>query len=169
MKTFQVLALLFVVITNFIKKHWPIIGIILILLFWAIYSIAGELPDSKLTPGASRVVDVNTLCTTSTKLVRNVPEAEKKQVYKNYNMTGDDRSSCKEGYEIDHLISLELGGSNDIANLWPQDYCGTNNAHMKDKLENQLHKEICEGKMTIKQAQDCISTDWISCYQKVMQ
>jgi hypothetical protein len=141
----------------------------LILFLIPIVVLGGELPDVKLTPGHSRDVSQQELCTTSTKLVRNVPEAEKKQVYKNYNMTGDDRSSCKEGYEIDHLISLELGGSNDIANLWPQDYCGTNNAHMKDKLENQLHKEICEGKMTIKQAQDCISTDWISCYQKVMQ
>ena len=68
--------------------------------------IAGELPNPKLTPGYMREVTVTELCTTSTSLVRNVPDSLKKKVYANYGLTGNDRSSCKEGYEIDHLVSL---------------------------------------------------------------
>ena len=113
-----------------------------------------------------RDASVRELCTTSTSLVRNVPESLKKDIFHNYGMNGNDRSVCKEGYEIDHLVSLELGGSNDERNLWPQSYCGENNAHKKDKLENELHRQICLGKMNIIDAQSCIKTDWVMCYIK---
>jgi hypothetical protein len=129
-------------------------------------SIPAELPNSKLTPGYMRDVSVRELCTTSTSLVRNVPESLKKDVYHNYGLNGNDRSLCAEGYEIDHLVSLELGGANNGYNLWPQSYCGKNNAHDKDKLENELHRRICLGKMTIIDAQMCIKTDWVMCYIK---
>jgi len=113
-----------------------------------------------------RDVSVRELCTTSTSLVRNVPESLKKKVFANYGMLGNDRSTCSEGYEIDHLVSLELGGANDENNLWPQSYCGENNAHDKDKLENELHRRICKGQMTIIDAQMCIKNDWVMCYIK---
>ena len=132
-------------------------------------SIPAELPNLKLTPGYMRDVSVRELCTTSTSLVRNVPESLKRDVYHNYGMNGNDRSVCAEGYEIDHLVSLELGGSNDIKNLWPQSYCGDNNAHKKDKLENELHRQICLGKISIQDAQMCIKTDWVMCYLKTFK
>jgi hypothetical protein len=52
----------------------------------------------------------------------------------------------KRTWEIDHLISREFGGADEIANLWPQAY-GTSpwNATLKDKLENRLNKEMCAG------------------------
>ena len=129
--------------------------------------VSAELPNHTLTPGQTRIVTIKDLCTTSTSLVRNVPESTKNQVFANYKMKGNDRSVCSEGYEIDHLISLELGGSNNIKNLWPQSYCGDNNAHKKDKLENELHRQICLGKISIQDAQQCISSDWEMCYIKV--
>ena len=125
-----------------------------------------ELPNPKITPGYMRDVSVRELCTTSTSLVRNVPESLKRDVYHNYGLNGNDRSACKEGYEIDHLVSLELGGANDVRNLWAQSYCGENNAHKKDKLENELHRQICLGKMNIIDAQMCIKSDWVMCYIK---
>ena len=132
-------------------------------------SISAELPNAKITPGYMRDVSVRELCTTSTSLVRNVPESLKKDIFRNYGMNGNDRSVCKEGYEIDHLVSLELGGANDGRNLWPQSYCGENNAHKKDKLENELHRQICLGKMNIIDAQMCIKTDWVMCYLKTFK
>lgn len=134
------------------------------------------LPDSNKTPGATRVVDVHTLCTTSTKLIRNVPQEEKIAVYREYGLFRNHTGFCRdtssaykdEGCEVDHLISLELGGSNDIKNLWPQKYFGLHNAHEKDALENYLHKEICQGKISIPQAQACISNDWIGCKAEMM-
>ena len=41
--------------------------------------------------------------------------------------------------EIDHIVSLELGGSNDIANLYPDPGSGRANYHVKNRLENSLH------------------------------
>ncbi len=69
-------------------------------------------------------------------------------------------------YEVDHLIPLELGGSNDVTNLWPQSYVSTWGAHIKDELENRLHKLVCAGTITLPEAQDAIKTDWIKAYRK---
>lgn len=130
---------------------------------------ADVLPNRALTPGVARAVDVITLCTTSTSLVRNVPQNVKDTTYTSYGLKGNDRTACPQGYEIDHLISLELGGSNDIKNLWPQSFCGANNAHIKDALENKLHVMICSKQISIQNAQTCITSNWITCYSKVMK
>jgi hypothetical protein len=92
-----------------------------------------------------------------------VPESVKKEVYAEYHITHHSKGQ----YEVDHLISLELGGSNDIKNLWPESYLTDPwNAHVKDKLENRLHRLVCTGKITLKEAQDAISKDWIAAYIK---
>lgn len=69
-------------------------------------------------------------------------------------------------YEEDHLISLELGGHpTDSANLWPEPYTTTPNARNKDAVENYLHKQVCNGSITLAEAQKEISTDWYAVYQ----
>ena len=69
-------------------------------------------------------------------------------------------------YEVDHLISLELGGSNDVGNLWPESYVSVPyNARDKDKLENTLHRLVCTGRMPLETAQELIRTDWIKAYR----
>ena len=141
-------------------------NLILALLCFVTYAISGELPNPKITPGYMRDVSVTELCTTSTSLVRNVPESLKKKVFANYGLNGNNKNLCGEGYEIDHLVSLELGGANDEKNLWPQSYCGKYNAHDKDKLENELHRRVCKGQINIIDAQMCIKTDWVMCYLK---
>ncbi len=95
--------------------------------------------------------------------VRNVPASEKAKVYDEYGI----KSHTAGQFEIDHLISLELGGSNDIENLWPQSYTATWNAHQKDKLENELHRLVVSGNMSLTDAQQEIASDWISLYKKV--
>ena len=50
--------------------------------------------------------------------VRNVSAATKRAVYAEYGIASHQPGK----YEVDHLISLELGGSNDIRNLWPESY-----------------------------------------------
>jgi hypothetical protein len=58
------------------------------------------------------------------------------------------------GSELDHLISLELGGAPaDIRNLWPETYSGRRGATDKDVLENRLHEEVCDGQITLARAQ----------------
>jgi hypothetical protein len=101
--------------------------------------------------------------------IRDVKEEEKKKVYESYGLAGDHTGYCSgsEGCEIDHLISLELGGSNDQKNLWPQPYQGTDwNAHVKDHLENRLKEMVCKNNLPLAQAQKEISTNWIDAYKQ---
>jgi hypothetical protein len=67
-------------------------------------------------------------------------------------------------YEYDHLISLELGGAaNDSRNLWPENGASPN---LKDKVENALHTRVCNGSMTLANAQRIIALDWVSYYNQ---
>jgi len=129
---------------------------------------SGMLPDPKLTPGDIFVgISTSAICTRGyTNTVRNVPESLKRRVYAEYGIkwyTGIGRD-----YEVDHLISLELGGSNDMKNLWPEAYKPRPGAREKDQVENELHREVCSGEITIKEAQYIISNNWIRFY-KLMQ
>lgn len=126
-------------------------------------SYAAFLPDPKLSPGDTLDVTASDICVSGySSKVRNVPQSEKDQVYQEYGI----KSHAPGAYEIDHIISLELGGSNSIKNLFPQSYTGDWNAHIKDKLENKLHSLVCAGTVDLKTAQREISTDWIAAYQK---
>ena len=126
-------------------------------------------PDRTKTPGHATYHTAENLCAMgSTKDERLVPDAEKKAVYAAY---GIDKCqgycSGPQGCEIDHLISLELGGANTEDNLWPQPYDGDWNAHDKDRLENKLHAMVCKDKsISLEDAQKEISTDWIVAYKK---
>jgi hypothetical protein len=129
--------------------------------------VQGKLPDSACTPGA--IISTATkdqICTPGySKNVRDVTTSEKNQVYAEYDIT---HHSAGE-YEVDHLISLELGGSNDIANLWPEPAEPRPGFHEKDKVENYLHDQMCSGAISLPQAQVEIATDWMSVYDKLPQ
>jgi hypothetical protein len=109
-------------------------------------------------------ITLQMICTLGyTQCVRKVSPAIKNRVYLSYGLIGNHNGYCdsRQGCEVDHLISLELGGSNDIKNLWPEPYEGEQfNAHVKDRLENFLHTEICAGRISLTKAQKEIATDW---------
>ena len=118
-------------------------------------------PDPTLTPGVVSAASVGDICAAGyAHRVRNVPVAVKRQALAEYGivpLTG-------ERFEIDHLVPLELGGANDIKNLWPQPMAGDWTAGDKDKLENALHGDVCAGREPLAQAQQEIRTDWIGTY-----
>jgi len=120
-------------------------------------------PNPKLTPGAVLPVTTTDFCVPGySKKVRAVPERIKRQVYAEYNITHHGRGE----YEVDHLISLELGGSNSIRNLWPESYLTSPwNAHVKDALEDRLHAMVCRGEIPLSTAQHEIATNWIAAYK----
>jgi hypothetical protein len=122
------------------------------------------LPDPQVTPGATRPVAAADLCPIAhTKLVRHVTPAQKHRIYARYGATPEPGVCC----EVDHLIPLELGGSNDEANLWPQPYSPAPGAHEKDVLETFLHGAVCGGAMTLEEAQQKIAGDWYGAYQEM--
>jgi hypothetical protein len=115
-------------------------------------AFAASAPDPSLTPGASdpRVTQATisqTICARGyTSTVRNVSTQTKHRVYAEYRIS----RSQQRGYVIDHLIPLEVGGANDIANLWPEPKADAKN---KDKLENELHARVCNGSIGLADAQ----------------
>lgn len=134
-------------------------------------ALAGDLPDPSLTPGAANpALTKQVLCAKgfTTRTVRNVPSSEKREVYARYGMEPH-KGACsgKEGCEVDHLIPLTAGGSNDITNLWPQSYAGQWGAHAKDKLENKLRPLVCSGKLDLAEAQHAIASDWKAFYRRI--
>ncbi|HEY9151671.1 MAG TPA: HNH endonuclease signature motif containing protein [Anaerolineales bacterium] len=123
------------------------------------------LPDSDCTPGAIFPdVTVAQICKPGySAQVRNVPDSEKNQVYAEYGIA----SHSPGQYEVDHLVSLELGGSNNISNLWPEPAEPRPGFHEKDKVENYLHSQVCSGAISLQQAQLEISTNWLAVYQQM--
>jgi len=53
--------------------------------------------------------------------------------------------------------ALELGGANDVHNLWPQP---RNEAHAKDRVEDELHEAVWSARMRLANAQQRIVRDW---------
>lgn len=124
---------------------------------------AGELPNGHITPGAvDSAATLSIVCGQSTQARRAVSQATKNKVYANYGVMSHTATS----HEVDHLIPLELGGSNDIKNLWPEAAVPTPGFHQKDVLENRMHSLVCTGKMPLILAQKQIATDWVAAYNK---
>jgi hypothetical protein len=126
--------------------------------------LAPVLPDPAITPGDVLTTDASVICVSGySKSVRNVSNTIKAAAYKNYGISTHEPGE----YEVDHLISLELGGSNSITNLWPESYLTEPlNAHVKDKLENRLHAMVCSGDLPLAQAQRDIAENWVQAYEK---
>jgi len=123
------------------------------------------LPDSTCTPGAvdPGVTQSNlqqTICRSGYSASVRAPASETdkaKQI--SLRQYGETPSKAT---EYDHLISLELGGTNATSNLWPEPNASTATGftNPKDSVENQLHTAICSGRITLVDAQKAIATDW---------
>jgi hypothetical protein len=121
-------------------------------------------PDIRLTPGVTVPVTANEVCGKGTERpVPAVPVSLKRKVFEEYGVTPPQ----PDAYEVDYLITPELGGATDIRNLWPEPYQDIEwNAHVKDQLEDRLHVMVCRGDLDLATAQHDISTDWIAAYRK---
>ncbi len=129
--------------------------------------VPGASPDRRCSPGAySDGLTRAILCSRSfhTSSIRNVPQAEKYAVESEYGMKPGRYGSS---LEIDHIVSLELGGSNDIANLFPETLRAAPGYRIKDRLENRLHDLVCAGAIALRTAQVGIATDWQKLYEQV--
>jgi len=127
----------------------------------------GQEPDRRCSPGAYYSgLTAAVICspTFRTATIRDVPESEKFAVEREYGMT-----ARAYGYtiEIDHIVALELGGSNDIANLFPEPGSGQDNYHVKDRLENRAHDAVCAGQLSLHAAQTAMAADWEALYRRL--
>jgi hypothetical protein len=121
------------------------------------------MPNRALTPGKADTVSLAIICGTTTKSRRHVTEATKAKVFAEYHIT------TRTGYEVDHLIPLAIGGSNDILNLWPEPAVPVPGFREKDVLEVRLHALVCSGKLDVAKAQAQVATDWPDAYFQYVQ
>jgi hypothetical protein len=117
-------------------------------------------PDPALTPGATfNDVTADQVCAAGySASVRDVTAADRAQVYEEYGLVDAPGAD-----EVDHFVPLELGGSNDITNLWPEPYTAPG-ADEKDRVENYLHGQVCSGVRSLSVAQQMIMADWYAVY-----
>lgn len=141
-------------------------------LFWSVprwnrpvVEMAGSLPNRALTPGVTRPVDVDVMCSAENDdLDPEVPPSIQSVVFREYGISLD---RSQKDFQVDYLISPQLGGTDDVRNLWPQSYKDTKwNARAKDDLERYLSRMVCEKKISLREAQRAIATNWIAAYQK---
>jgi len=125
----------------------------------------GPLPDPACTPGdIFPDATKDKICVSGySSSVRSVPASEKDAVYAEYGITHHATGE----YEVDHFVSLELGGSNDISNLFPEAAEPKPGFHEKDKVENYLHDQVCNGNMSLADAQRQIATNWVAVYDQM--
>jgi hypothetical protein len=127
----------------------------------------GPNPDRRCSPGAyygrlTKAVICSPRFRTGT--IRNVSQDEKFAVEREYGL--------KPAYygrtlEIDHIVALELGGSNAIANLFPEKANADPGYQVKDRLENRLHDLVCSGAIGLRAAQQGIAANWQRLYRSV--
>jgi len=132
-----------------------------------------QLPDRRCTPGAvnpavTQATIARTICsagwTATVRPPERVTEPEKLASLRAYGESGASR------YEYDHLVPLELGGAvNDARNLWPEpDYATRRGFDLnpKDKLETTLKHRVCDGLVTLAEAQRQIASNWVAAMRR---
>jgi hypothetical protein len=122
-----------------------------------------SIPDSRLTPGATLLVNRPAVCAQENIKNKTVPVALRRKVFEQYGISGADPGA----YEVDYLVTPALGGADDIHNLWPHSYSHTVwNARVKDALEDRLREMVCDGTINLGEAQSEIAANWIAAYKK---
>ena len=126
--------------------------------------VQDALPDRACTPGAVLPdVTAEQVCQLRySATVRSVPASLSREVYREYGIVEPTSGQ----YEVDHLVPIELGASNDIANLWPEAAEPRPGFHEKDQLEKYLHDQVCAGATSLLEAQRAIATNWLEVFRE---
>jgi hypothetical protein len=122
----------------------------------------GALPDRRCSPGAyDAALTTSRICSPDfrTSTIRHVTTAMRHAVEVEYGLAP---RAYGRTLEIDHVVPLELGGSNALANLFPE-----RGYQAKDRLENRLHALVCSGSISLRSAQRGIASDWQALYRRV--
>jgi hypothetical protein len=131
---------------------------------------AADLPDPRLTPGGTLPVKAPEVCRPgySPSALRALTPLQwhdrRAQVFQAYGI----ETPARGAYVINHLVPLEIGGSNELVNLWPLAKAGTWNAARKAKLTRRLHRIVCSGRLSLQEAQRETAVDWIAAYRRLV-
>jgi hypothetical protein len=129
------------------------------------------IPDAACTPGAINPTVTLTVLKSGefkTGCERNMASsaAKKNTTYDEYSIAHPQGNTGQnQTCELDHLVSLELGGADTLDNIWPQ--CGPDDVALaqryfkiKDGVENFLAAQVRAGQIDLAEAQRGIAQDW---------
>lgn len=121
-------------------------------------SAFGSRPPRRVTPGAgghrlAAICPQVSAALAASKLRTLVRD----KVYAEYGIA----AGLQHRYRIDHLIPVELDGTDAVRNLWPQLLRAS---RAKDRLASTLHSMVCAGQLSLAQAQRSIRTNWLRAY-----
>lgn len=143
----------------------------LLLLLAAGAAGARDLPDPALTPGlrnpaVTQKTIKRTICKAGWTATIRPPSSYTRKIKTEQIEQYGYADKAHASYELDHLISLQLGGHpTDRRNLWPQPYKGKCGARIKDVVETRLKRLVCTGQLSLAKAQRMIATNWIAAYK----
>jgi anti-sigma factor RsiW len=125
----------------------------------------GAMPKASVTPGDTVFVAAKDVCTpdfpTEKQMV--IPASLQQRVFAQYGISNPEPHA----FEVDYLITPDLGGASSEHNLWPEPYHNIVwNARVKDELEVHLKNLVCSGKLDIATAQHDLANNWIAAYKK---
>jgi hypothetical protein len=124
-------------------------------------------PNPNTTGGSVRIDghDLSTTCGHAKEHRGSLRRAFRDEILMRYGLS----PGTHPDYEIDHLIPLCLGGSDDPSNLWAQPRRSIEpiwNAEAKDRLERFMCDMVCNRQLDLTTAQKAFAEDWIAAYHK---
>lgn len=132
--------------------------------------IANELPDvhGALNPNVTQDNLQQTVCVSGyTKTIRPPVSYTNRLKHQLLLEITNGEPTDARSYELDHDVPLAVGGEPSLPeNLWLQPRFGKYTAAKKDVLESYVHRELCKGNFTLKQARDIFLGDWRIAYDK---
>ncbi|MFF1306278.1 hypothetical protein [Streptomyces sp. NPDC058307] len=111
-------------------------------------------PAGALNPAVTHSTIHSTICVPGWTATIRPPVDETEHLKKQQLAESSTADKDPSHYEEDHIVPLELGGApSDPANLRP---VRLSQARTDDQLENSLHRDVCDGSMTLTAAQSRI-------------
>jgi hypothetical protein len=119
-----------------------------------------------------RTTDANEICSHGTRELRLYNQDRERareryvHVLRSYDVqNGSDKKhpDVDHAPQMDHLIPLGIGGTDNDDNLWPQPFA---EAMLKDKLEWRMRDLVCKEHVPVEKLQQEIRTNWWDAYRK---
>src|SRR5882724_6880067 len=126
---------------------------------------AAQLPSSFQTTGNKSKANEAQVCAADFEAsVKPMAKWQREQALERYGKRPEDFTG-----ELDHLIPISLGGTNDPENLWPLPANKDMGPDQKRELDLKLHELVCPKTLKLKDAQDAIKKDWVKAYNQYVK
>lgn len=119
-------------------------------------------PNPTLTPGLLAATDGTTVCQLTVRAPDSTAQAA---VLAEYGIPARDAKR----YEIVGRYPRELGGSDLLANLWPQPRESAPSYRERQWVVAWFRREVCAGRYPLADAQQAMFGDWLQAYDRARQ